>query len=382
MHTNGKPGRLTRQPELPFIRVRCMTRRMGCLGVVALMMLAACGSGGGAAAPTTSIAPTTVDPRREPWIVFEGPIPGAVGNVLVRPDGSGSHPATPDVLLPKDGWQVHPDWSPDGQQLAFAADDADNTGTGEDVITRDIWVAGVDGSNAERIFNCERPCVDADEPAWSPDGTTIAFIAFDDDHGSAVNVRLALLDVATKKVSTAFVASGSDAFGWPRWSPDGTHLVLEVQHWSNPGESGKMTASAIAVVDMTAADPVPTVITDWDSWANYPDWNPKDDLIVFSTRQWTELDVGPSNLFTIRPDGSERTALTSFAKGETRAVQPTWTPDGSRIIFTAVEGEGFGQPTMAVINADGSGLTSATTSGPMFGTHPRLRPDPTGVPAK
>jgi Tol biopolymer transport system component len=86
------------------------------------------------------------------------------------------------------------------------------------------------------------------------------------------------------------------------------------------------------------------------------------------------LDEGPSNLYTIRPDGTGLTQLTEFGKGETRAVQPTWTPDGDRIIFTAVEGTGFGDPTMAIIQRDGSGLQPATSSGPMFGTHPRLRP--------
>ena len=53
-----------------------------------------------------------------------------------------------------------------------------------------------------------------------------------------------------------------------------------------------------------------------------------------------------------------------------------WAPDGERVIFTTVEGTGFGNPTMATINADGTGLTHATASGPMFGTHPRLRPMP------
>jgi Tol biopolymer transport system component len=353
---------------------------MHCFGAGLLVALAACGSDSETTATPimateTTATETTVDPQHQQWIVYEGPIPGAVGNNLVRPDGGALHAATPSVPLPKDGWQVHPDWSPDGQRLVFAADDADDEGKSRDLIGRDIWISDFEGSNPERVFNCIYPCVEADDPAWSPDGKSVAFVAFDDDNGNAVNVRLALLDVATKKVSTVFVAQGSDAIDWPRWSPDGTHLVVELQHWSNSGSTGEMTASAIAVVDLTAADPAPMAITDWDSWATYPDWNPKDDLIVFSTRQWSELETGPSNLYTIRPDGSEQTALTSFAKGETRAVQPTWTPDGTKIIFTAVEGEGFGNPTMAMIDRDGSDETSATPF-PMFGTHPRLRPDP------
>ena len=109
-------------------------------------------------------------------------------------------------------------------------------------------------------------------------------------------------------------------------------------------------------------------------WACYPGWHPTDDLIVFSTRPWSELGTGPSNLYTLRPDGSNLTQITTFAKGETRAAQPSWTPDGQQLIFTAVEGDDFGDPTMAVVGLDGSGLTPATSSGAMFGTHARLRP--------
>jgi Tol biopolymer transport system component len=56
-------------------------------------------------------------------------------------------------------------------------------------------------------------------------------------------------------------------------------------------------------------------------------------------------------------------------------VQPTWTPDGTRIIFTKVVGTGFGNPTMMTILPDATGLASAR-SGELFGTQPRLRPIP------
>ena len=70
------------------------------------------------------------------------------------------------------GWQAHPDWSPDGQRIAFAADDARQTG--ESVVTRDLWVSDANGHNAERVLDCELPCVVADYPAWSPDGQSLA----------------------------------------------------------------------------------------------------------------------------------------------------------------------------------------------------------------
>jgi hypothetical protein len=52
-----------------------------------------------------------------------------------------------------------------------------------------------------------------------------------------------------------------------------------------------------------------------------------------------------------------------------------WTPDGSGIIFTQVDGEGIGQRHMAYIGADGTG-TRFFTPEPISATHPQLRPVP------
>jgi len=328
------------------------------------------------AAPSTT--PVAVAPG-EPWIVYEGPIPGGAGVRAVRPDGSSDRWLTSEVPLPSKGWQTHPDWSRDGLRLALAADDAaDPPGSGCcGVGTRDLWVSNADGTGAERVLDCKDPCTQADDPAWSPDGRTLAFVTWDLRDGTNVGARLALLDLQTHAVRTLLtVKDARDVFAWPRWSPDGRRIVVEMQRWSDTSSNADLTGTAIGVVNVDDAAPTWKQLTAWKMWATYPDWHPTQDLIVFSTRPWDDLPDGPSNLYTIRPDGSRLTEVTHFAKGESRAVQPTWTPDGTRIIFTRVVGTGFGSPTMATILPDGTGMTSATTSGPMFGTHPRLRPTP------
>jgi Tol biopolymer transport system component len=314
----------------------------------------------------------------DPWIVYEGPIPvppaGRAGNRAVRPDGSGDHWVTPGVPLPPgqgDAWQVHPDWSPDGQRLAFAAADARQHGSD---FTMDLWVSDANGGHLVRVLDCQSPCIEANFPAWSPDGRSLAFSTFDLKGQDTVNIRIEVLDLATNQIRTITRASGTDNVTEPRWSPDGRTLVFEVQHWSNASPTGKLTGTAIATVPVTDHVATSTVITPWSLSATYPDWHPTQDLIVFYTRVWPTLD-GPSNLYTAKPDGSQLTQVTRFIKGEPRATQPTFTPDGSRIIFTAVAGKDFGIPTMEEISLDGSGITSATASGPLYGTHPRLRPN-------
>jgi Tol biopolymer transport system component len=311
------------------------------------------------------------------WIVYEGPIEGSggvtdAGNRLVRPDGTGDFWVTPDVPRREGGWQLHPDWSPDGSRLAFAVDQAGESPPND---TRDIWVSNADGTHAKRVFDCRLPCVESDGPAWSPDGRTLVFGAFDAAQGEADNVRLMLLDLESGKAMPLVVGKDDERLRGPRWSPDGRTVVLEVWRYSSPAQE-TLVSTRVATTSLDDSAGTITPLTDPSAWATYPDWHPTDDLIVYSTRPWTDLETGPSELFTMRSDGSQVKRITHFGAVGPRAVQPSWTPDGERIIFTSVEGTGFGEPTMATIRPDGTGLESATSSGPMFGTHPRLRPSP------
>ncbi len=317
---------------------------------------------------TTSLMSTGGSPRGP--IVYEGPIDGGQGIRIVGTDGTGDHWLFPDVKLPKGGWQVHPDWSPDGTRLAFAADDPVVAPGAE--FTRDLWVGDADGANARRVFDCVAPCFVADDPAWSPDGRTLAFVTW----GGPNPATLSLLDLGAGAVTTIVTEQNPSGFLWPRWSPDGRRIVLEHQTWTG-GADEHIVDSTFGIVDLDAKTPAFTPLTTPEMWATYPDWHPARNLIVFSTRPWRDLDDGPSNLYSITPDGAGLAALTDFGPGETRAVQPTWLPDGSGVIFTAVEPFGSADPTMmAVIDADGSGLRPATALAGLFGTHPRLRPTP------
>ncbi|MBA3946915.1 MAG: PD40 domain-containing protein [Herpetosiphonaceae bacterium] len=82
-----------------------------------------------------------------------------------------------------------PAWSPDGSLLAFAVPQDGGT---------DIWVVSINGGNAQRLTKLGR----ARAPAWSPDGTQLAFINVGDDATDAY-----LIDLQ----HTGTQLSGSDA---------------------------------------------------------------------------------------------------------------------------------------------------------------------------
>ena len=368
---------------------------------MATLVLAACNAATSAtptpgpttptASPTTSTAsPTTVPSATavgilpgEPWIVYLGPnnvgadchptvsFPagcGPAGNRLVRIDGSGDFFASPEVPLVPGDVQAYADWSPDGMQIAFTVSDPDADGT------LDLWIGDAGKANATRVFDCENPCDHAEHPAWAPDGRSVAYATWDIVNAKIDGTRIDAIDLATRATRTLARSAGTTQLNLPRWSPDARSLVVELSTWSTTALENAKTGTAIAVIDLNSASPQPRQLTDWAVSATYPDWRPSGDLLVFSTRPWTDMATGPSNLYAIRPDGSGLTALTTFAEGESRAVQPTWAPDGTKIIFTKVEGTGFGSPTLAIINADGTGLASATGPVFTFGGHARLRP--------
>lgn len=378
--------------------MRVWTRRIAMATAVVLVVVSCSGQAtGGPSESLDSTAPadtpvmpaspsavTAVAPSPEatpvaivaggPWIAYVGAIDeGHVGIRFVRPDGSGDRAAVPDIPLPRDGWQNFPDWSPDGRRLAFSADDG---GDDTDQWTRDLWIADVSRPGAVKVLDCVLPCQEYSWPAWSPDGRRIAYTTFELVDGVADGSSLMALDVETGATTTIARTSGPEYMIQPRWSPDARSLVVGIDRFSDTSTTSTYTGSAVALVDLASSSAAPRRLTDWDLWANYPDWHPSKDLIVFSTRPWTSLEEGPSNLTTIRPNGSAPTMLTHFTAPGDRAVQPSWTPDGESIIFTKVVGTGFGDPTMATVDAAGTNLRSATGDTLQFGTHARLRPSP------
>lgn len=358
-----------------------MTRRAGLLALASLV--AACTAAPSATVPpattpsattptATTAAPATTTPSvappskpavlpGEPWLAFQDGEGLDYGVRLVRPDGTGLFFPTDTV----DGTeQLHPDWSPDGTRLVFST---------LGPAARDLWVADADGAHPEHIVACT-VCSLADEPAWSPDGTRIAYHAhhLEDDWVST----LELYDVQARTSRVVWTAPSDHAVYAMRWAPDGTRLVAEYVHRrAGTTQLDDFDSGSLVVFDLTDATPAPRAITDASYWPASPDWSPDGSTIVFSRPVDPARFDAEADLWAIGPDGTGLRQLTHDADDHGFAVQPTYLPDGSRIVFAtgAVSG---GAWVMATVAADGSDRRPATTSGYLPGVHPRFRPTP------
>ncbi|GAB3568951.1 serine hydrolase [Amycolatopsis endophytica] len=123
-----------------------------------------------------------------------------------------------------------PAFSPDGSRIAFLRE-------------QDVWLLPSDGGEAECLTSLP---LGAGKPVWSPDGTKIAFaatvdLAPEDDHAPIVADRLDyhadgagvvrgkrshlhVVEVATGEVRR--VTTGDWHAGQPAWSPDGAKLAF------------------------------------------------------------------------------------------------------------------------------------------------------------
>lgn len=364
--------------------------------IVALVTAAACSVGGGSspspsASPfpsaqpsvsaietlAASTAPAAIAVHDgEPWIVYEQAYtdPAGVfgsGILMVRPDVGEGH-----LLLTVRA--EHPDWSPDGKRIALVAEPT------EDVS--EIWTVNPDGTDAKTLVACAAaPCVGFAGPAWSHDGKELAFMryiqpaakAFEDDQ-----IAIEVLDLATgatRVVAMSPVVANANYVEYisPRWSPDGKQIVFTVMRYPVPPTDENILSSSIAVVKADGSEvDAPRILTTPALFGSYPDWSPDGQSIVFNTYPIGSFQdtTKAQNLYTIRPDGTHLTRVTNFGENDVRAVEPTWTPDGRRIIFVHIApdpNDPWGSRRIALIDADGS--MSSLVLG-VFGTHPRLRP--------
>ncbi|MHB8455847.1 MAG: Tol-Pal system beta propeller repeat protein TolB [Acidiferrobacterales bacterium] len=182
---------------------------------------------------------------------------------------------------------------------------------GARAVVYKLQVADADGYNARAILSSPQPLM---SPAWSPDGTRLAYVSFERNH-SEVFVQNVISGERRK------VADFRGINGAPSWSPDGTRLALSLSKDGNP-----------EIYVMNLSDGSLTRLTHNLAIDTEPSWSPDGRFIVFTSDR-----SGAPQIFRMTADGADVQRLTF--EGEYNAAA-SYSPDGKMLtLITESQGQ-------------------------------------------
>ncbi len=207
--------------------------------------------------------------------------------------------------------------------------------TGGALIIR-VWTMAADGSDRRPVTAGSTD----QEPAWSPDGSRIAYASFHPDRSFDIRV------VNADGSGDVGIVTGPHPESSPAWSPDGTRIAYRALL---PDTFGTFHGQLVVVAADGSGPAV--VITAPHAEADHPDWSPDGKLIAY-----TSIASGNPEIHVVEPDGSNDRRLTFDRETDWR---PEWSPDGTRIAFQSFRVGSQGD--VYVMDADGANLTRVTT---------------------
>jgi serine/threonine protein kinase/Tol biopolymer transport system component len=211
-------------------------------------------------------------------------------------------------------------FSPDGQQMVYLRDSSTDASS-------KLIIAHADGTG-ERVL-ARLPLPGYADPAWSPDGKSIAATVL--DPGSQNLGRLVLLNPQTGKEKTVY--AGTAILQKPTWTPDSEHLVL-IFHDATSDWNGQVGEVAIA------AGRLHRVTNDLNSYSNLTLSMTKDGKKLVAIQLTPQVAV-----YVTSSDANANSNPTQISSHGETAVG--WLPDG-RLVTMDYESH------IAIMNADGS----------------------------
>jgi Tol biopolymer transport system component len=228
-----------------------------------------------------------------------------------------------------------PAWSPDGSEIAF---------TSERDGSSDLFVMNADGSGAESLLAWTST---EQSPTWSPAGRLIAF-ASDRDGQFEIYVMGAGRTTPPRRLTNH---PSRDVF--PVWSPDARRIAFLSNRDSTHADVYVMNTDGTGVERLTT-----------QGASGPPAFSPDGQRLAFeSNRDVYVLDFAGATL---------RRLTSAPADG----IHPSWSPDGRRLVFSTSRD---GRRALYTSEASGAGPTPLVTAAAGGVDLPRWSPDGTRV---
>jgi eukaryotic-like serine/threonine-protein kinase len=233
-----------------------------------------------------------------------------VGFALFRMRGGGVSHAMPrkyQQLTFAEGVEMFPTLSPDGKTFAYVSAQSGN---------RDIYVQRVDGRTAIDVTG-DSPADDS-EPAFSPDGSQIAFRS--EREGGGIFVM---------GVTGESVRRLTDVGHNPSWSPDGRQIVVATEVIELRPHV-HLQRSDLWVVDARTGAKRPLLqARGSETDGMQPSWSPHNKRIAFGGWAPNQRDI-----WTIDPNAPQpKQTLVRVTSDPSLHWNPVWSPDGRYLYF-------------------------------------------------
>jgi dipeptidyl aminopeptidase/acylaminoacyl peptidase len=259
--------------------------------------------------------------------------------------------------------------SADAAKIAYVLRSADLK---NDRDERHLWQVEIDSGKAEAIS--AGPAL---SPAWSPDGTRLAFL-----HQTDERRQIWIAGAGIAPVQLTDLALGAGA---PMWSPDGTKIAFTAPVSTRQDPAAPLVISRldyladgegmvwgrrqhIHVLDLSSGECLTITSGDWNAGA--PAWSPDGKSIAFSAGMDADADLSRrSAAYIVEIGGSASPQLVGSADGWAGPL--AWTPEGSALIVAG----SFGPPNrhirllrVEVASGKTTDLTASLDRNVMYGS--------------
>lgn len=225
-----------------------------------------------------------------------------------------------------------------GQKSMFLSKVVVSSDRGGGAGTKEIYVMDWDGVNVEKITNHKSVAI---SPAWSPDGTKVAYTAFVMRAKTKTrNADMFIYELNSGKRWLVSYRQGINSGA--NFDPDGKNLYLTISQGGNP-DIFKMSTDGELVKKLTNG-PVGAMNVE-------PAISPDGTKMAFSSDR-----SGAPMIYIMNADGTNPKRVT-FA-GRFNAT-PAWSPDGKKIAFSGWQDDHFDVFTMDVDGTNMQRITQA-----------------------
>ncbi len=250
----------------------------------------------------------------------------------------------------------------------------------------ELQIADADGSNAQTALASKEPII---SPAWSPDGTRLAYVSFE---AKKPVVYVHSLATGQRNVAANFKGSNSA----PAWSPDGRRLAVVL---TKDGQSQIYTVNADGsgvqrLASSSGIDTEPSWSTDgWIYFTSDRGGSPQIYRVPGGGGEAQRVSFegsynvsprpspdGKSLVYVSRNGGRFQVTLLDLASRQTQILtdsskdeSPSFSPNGRMVLYATEQG---GRGVLAAVSSDGRvkqrlSVQSGDVREPAWGPQPR-----------